>query len=203
MSPKAMKTKQQVVSEFRRTEIIRSARKVFARRGFAHAIVDEIATEAEVAKGTIYLYFKSKMEIYQAVLDHDMNAVKRDTLDRVEAAVTLREKIRAFILSRLENAEASKDFFRIMDSESGGLSYTRSQYRDWLREPVERLATFIQKASAANEIRSIDAEKVAWLVVDMTRGTIQRRFLTQAKTPPAADADFLLDLIWSAIAVHP
>jgi AcrR family transcriptional regulator len=71
-----MKTKQQVVSEFRRTEIVDAARTVFARRGFAFGIMDEIAKEAGVAKGTLYLYFRSKTEIYKAVLDHDMKTLK-------------------------------------------------------------------------------------------------------------------------------
>ncbi len=195
-----MKTKKQVVSEFRRAEIVQAARGVFARRGFARAIMDEIAGESGVAKGTLYLYFKSKIEIYKAVLDHDMKALKNDTLDRLDAAVTLRDKIRAFVLARIEKAEASKDFFRIMDSESGALSYSRSQYRDWLREPVHRLASAIEKASASGEIGSLDAEKVAWLVADMTRGTIQRRLLTQSDVLPTADADFLLDFIWPSIA---
>lgn len=58
----AMKTKQQVVSEFRRTAIVDAARTVFARKGFARGIMDEIANEAKMAKGTVYLYFRSKKE---------------------------------------------------------------------------------------------------------------------------------------------
>jgi TetR/AcrR family fatty acid metabolism transcriptional regulator len=130
-----MKTKQQVVSEFRRTEIVDAARTVFARRGFAHGIMDEIAKEAGVAKGTLYLYFRSKTEIYRAVLDHDMRALKESTLGRLDAAKGLRDKIRAFALGRIERGEVNREFFRIMDSEGGALSYTRSQYRDWLRLP--------------------------------------------------------------------
>jgi AcrR family transcriptional regulator len=195
-----MKTKQQVVSEFRRAEIVGAARTVFARRGFEHAIMDEIAREAGVAKGTLYLYFRSKTEIYKAVLDHDMKVLKKSTLDRVEAATNLKDKIRAFALARIEKAEANKDFFRIMDSESGALTYTRSQYRDWVREPVHRLASAIEAASSQGEIRRLDPEKIAWLVADMTRGTIQRRLLLQSDAPPADDAEFLLDFVWSSLA---
>lgn len=198
-----MKTKQQVVSEFRRAEIIDAARTVFARRGFAFGIMDEVAKEAGVAKGTLYLYFQSKTDIYKAVLDHDMKTLKKSTLDRIDAAKSLREKIRAFALARLERAEANKEFFRIMDSESGSLSYTRSQYRDWLREPVNRLASAIEKASEQGEIRRLDPEKTAWLIADMTRGTIQRRLLSQDEAPPARAAEFLLDFIWTALAARP
>ena len=195
-----MKTKQQVVSEFRRTEIVDAARTVFARWGFAQGIMDEIAKEAGVAKGTLYLYFRSKTEIYKAVLDHDMKTLKASTLDRIDAAKSLKEKIRTFALARIERAEANKEFFRIMDSEGSALTYTRSQYRDWLREPVQRLAAAIEKASEQGKIRSMDAEKTAWLIADMTRGTIQRRLLSQSETAPAADADFLLNFIWASLA---
>lgn len=198
-----MKNKQQVVTEFRRTEIVQAARTVFARRGFALGIMDEIAKEAGVAKGTLYLYFRSKTEIYKAVLDHDMRALKRNTLDRLDSANGLKDKIRAFALARIEKAEANKEFFRIMDSESGALSYTRSQYRDWLREPVHRLGAAIEQAVDKREIRRLDPEKIAWLVVDMIRGTIQRRLLAASDTPPATDAEFLVDFIWAALAATP
>jgi TetR/AcrR family fatty acid metabolism transcriptional regulator len=198
-----MKNKKQVVLEFRRAEIIDAARTVFARRGFALGIMDEIAKEAGVAKGTLYLYFRSKDEVFKAVLDHDMKNLKEGTLKCLDEAKGLKEKIRAFALVRLERAEANKEFFRIMDSERGAHSYTRSQYRDWLREPVLRLASAIGKATEKGRIRGVDAEKTAWLIVDMTRGTIQRRLLSQGETPVAADAEFLLDFIWSSLTLKP
>jgi len=190
-----MKTKQQVVAEFRRREILDAARSVFARTGFARGIMDAIAKEAGIAKGTVYLYFRSKKEIYRAVLNHDMAFLNQDTLERIDAARNLKDKIRAFTLARLENAEAKKEFFRIMDTEPGSLSFTRSQYRDWLREPVLRLASAIEEASRRGEIRQVSSEKVAWIIADMTRGTIQRRLLAETNIPPTQESDFLLSFI--------
>jgi AcrR family transcriptional regulator len=194
-----MKTKQQVVSEFRRKAIMDAARTVFARKGFARGIIDEIADEAGIAKGTVYLYFRSKKQIYKAVLDQDMAFVKASTLERIDAAGNLKDKIRAFTLARIENAETRKEFFRIMDTESESLSVTRSQYREWLREPVLRIASAIEDASSRGEIGSVPSEKVAWVIADMTRGTIQRRLLGQCETQPIEDSEFLLGFIWAAL----
>jgi AcrR family transcriptional regulator len=194
-----MKTKQQVVSEFRRGEILAAARKVFARGGFDAGILDEIAKEAGVAKGTLYLYFRNKTDIYKAVLDHDMKALKESTLERLDMATGLENKIRAFVMVRLERAEENREFFRIMDSDSRSLTYTRSQYRDWLREPVMRLAEAIEAAGRKGEIARLDPEKAAWLIVDMTRGTIQRSYLASHNEPPVSEAEFLLDFIWAAL----
>jgi AcrR family transcriptional regulator len=197
-----MKTKQQVVSEFRRAKIVDAARSIFARKGFARGIMDEIAKEAGIAKGTIYLYFRSKEEIYKAVMDRDMEFLNKITLERMDAAVNLEGKIRAFTLTRLENGEARKEFFRIMDSESGNFGLTRSQYRDWLRLPVLRLASAIEDASQRGEIRRMPSEKLAWIIADMTRGTIQRRLLGQNDTAPTEDSEFLSSFIWAALAIR-
>lgn len=165
--------------------------------------MDEIAREAGIAKGTLYLYFRSKDEIFKAVLDRDMKNLKESTLKRLDDAKGLKEKIRAFALVRIESAEANKEFFRIMDSDRGAHSYTRSQYRDWLREPVSRLASAIGKAAEKGKIRGVDAEKTAWLIVDMTRGTIQRRLISQGETRLTTEVEFLLDFIWSSLALKP
>ncbi len=86
-----------------------------------------------------------------------------------------------------------------MDSEGGGLTYTRSQYRDWLREPVLRLALAIEKAAEQGKIRRVDSEKIAWLIADMTRGTIQRRLMSRSDSAPEADAEFLLEFVWASL----
>jgi AcrR family transcriptional regulator len=195
-----MATKKQIVTEFRRREIVDAARSIFAREGFANGVMDDIAKEAKIAKGTLYLYFRSKKEVYRAVLDEDMETLKRTTIERIDAAKTLREKVKAFILTRFENAEAKREFFQIMDSEFGGASFTRSQYRSWLAEPVVHLAAAIKDESESGEIRAVPAEKVAWMIADMTRGIIQRSLLGQPRSPLNEEAEILLNFVWAALA---
>ena len=82
------KTKQEVVAEFRSAEILDAARRVFARKGFAGASVDEIAEAAGLAKGTIYIYFHSKRELYLAALHQGIAGLMEETRRNVEAART-------------------------------------------------------------------------------------------------------------------
>jgi AcrR family transcriptional regulator len=197
------KNKQQVITEFRRREILDAARKIFARKGFADGIVDDIAAEAGIAKGTIYLYFPSKKSIYKSLLQNDMEALKGGMLGRMDAAPTLRRKIVEFVLARLEYAEANREFFRIMDTQPANLSYTRSQYRDWLQEPVQHLAAAIETAVKRGEVSRVPAEKTAWAVADLSRGTIVRRLLGPVDAPLAEDAAFIADLIWAFLRLAP
>ncbi|MBX2990495.1 MAG: TetR/AcrR family transcriptional regulator [Bacteroidetes bacterium] len=53
--------------EHRREEIVTAAEKIFFEKGLATATMDEIAEAAELSKGTLYLYYKSKEDLYLAV----------------------------------------------------------------------------------------------------------------------------------------
>ncbi len=53
--------------ERRRQQIVVAAKKVFSDKGFNRATMDDIANEAEVSPGTLYLYFKNKEDIYASL----------------------------------------------------------------------------------------------------------------------------------------
>ena len=56
----------------RREQILEAAYQLFHESGFSAATMDQIAERAELAKGTLYLYFKSKEEVYYALLDRGL-----------------------------------------------------------------------------------------------------------------------------------
>ena len=56
----------------KRAAILRAAIKVFARNGYFNSKVSDVAGEARIADGTVYLYFKSKDEILHSIFDQAM-----------------------------------------------------------------------------------------------------------------------------------
>jgi AcrR family transcriptional regulator len=201
-SVKSMKTKKQVVSEFRQSEIIEAARKVFAEKGYIAATVDEIAALAALAKGTIYVYFDSKEQIYNAVLENDLDALRALTLEKIAAAETTRAKIAAYVNARFKYCEERRDFFRIMYIEpSGSPVLSKAKAREWLREPVRQLTAAIESAIAKQQIHAWPAEMLAWTVADLTSGALQRRLSDTPRTTARQDADFLIKFIDAALGV--
>ena len=195
-----IKTKKQVVSEFRQSEIISAARKVFAEKGYMAATVDEIAAEAALAKGTIYVYFDSKEQIYNAVLENDLDALRARTLEQIAAAGAAREKISAYVNARFKYCEERRDFFRIMYIEpSSSPVLSKAKAREWLREPVHQLAVAIESAIAQKLISPWPPELLAWTVADLTTGALQRRLAGTPTTTAREDADFLIEFINAAL----
>ncbi|MGB9595247.1 MAG: TetR/AcrR family transcriptional regulator, partial [Candidatus Poribacteria bacterium] len=59
----------------RRNEILQAARKVFASKDYSSATIDDIAAEAELSKGTIYLYFNSKADLFLSTFEMGMEQI--------------------------------------------------------------------------------------------------------------------------------
>ena len=64
-----MNLKNDDVVQDKRTEILEAAELIFTSRGYAAARMDDIAEAAGVAKGTLYLYFSSKQELFVSLLE--------------------------------------------------------------------------------------------------------------------------------------
>jgi AcrR family transcriptional regulator len=199
----SIKTKKQVVSEFRQSEIIAAARNVFAEKGYIAATVDEIAALAALAKGTIYVYFDSKEQIYNAVLENDLDALRALTLEKIAAAETAKEKISAYVNARFKYCEERRDFFRIMYIEpSGSPVLSKTKAREWLREPVRQLTAAIENAIQEKQMHAWPAETLAWTVADLTSGALQRRLSATPTTTARQDADFLIKFIDAALGTN-
>lgn len=78
-----------------RSRILKSAREIFFRDGFTEASLDEIASRAEMGKGTLYRHFESKAELYVAVLAENGTAFEERMREAVPAESPAIEKIRA------------------------------------------------------------------------------------------------------------
>src|SRR5262245_19094480 len=63
-----MSGKRQVARDERRASLIAAAQRVFAQKGYHAATVDDITRAANVGKGTFYLYFQEKREVYYEVI---------------------------------------------------------------------------------------------------------------------------------------
>lgn len=197
--PAAKKKKQQVVGEFRRGSILEAARTLFSRHGYEQSSIEAIAHEAGIAKGTVYLYYRSKQLLYKAVLEHNMHQMRTETLVRTDAAEGLRGKIAAFVAARMLYAARRRDFYRILESAHPNMAMLRTQYREFLREPVERIEQALNEALEAGLIRPQPTAKTAWFIYDLTRGTIQRRLYEKDEAPLETDAAQLVDFIWASL----
>src|SRR6185369_3709554 len=89
--------------------ILRSAIKVFASSGFFNAKVADVAREAGVADGTVYLYFKNKDDILVSIFNHSMDEALGAGRKRLEEVSDPREKLKRIVHAHLHNLGRDRD----------------------------------------------------------------------------------------------
>ncbi len=78
----------------RRAAILEAARALFAEKGLLASTIDEVAERAEVAKGTIYLYFKSKEDMLSALLDEGLALVGQRFIEAIDPSLPADQNLR-------------------------------------------------------------------------------------------------------------
>src|SRR6187549_3853455 len=102
--------KTDVVTDFRRAQVIAAARERFTKHGLAGTTMDGIAQAAGVAKGTVYLYYRSKEDIFRQILDEDLAHLQEETVPLIGGAGSIEDKLRGFFLGTLGFFDRKKDF---------------------------------------------------------------------------------------------
>ena len=100
--------------------LIDVARQLFARMGVRNTTMNDIATASKRGRRTLYTYFKSKDEIYQAVVQEELDHIRRSLEDVLKSDLSPDEKLITFIYTRLDaikesvsrNGSLRADFFR-------------------------------------------------------------------------------------------
>ena len=101
----------------KRERILRSATKIFARKGFYNAKISEIAREAGVADGTIYLYFKNKDEILITIFEESVGEIIRRFRKRLQEIPDPADQIREFSRLHLEIVKTNPDLASVLQLE--------------------------------------------------------------------------------------
>jgi len=104
----------------KRAMILRAATRVFARNGYFNSKVADIARAAEVADGTVYLYFKSKEEILHSIFDQNMAEAIAAGRKLIENLDDPRQKLRRIAKLHLERLGADRDLAVVFQVELRG-----------------------------------------------------------------------------------
>jgi AcrR family transcriptional regulator len=107
----------------RREQILRVARDVFAKRGYHQATIDDIVARAGVARGTFYLYFDDKREVFSELIDRFATqltqAIQRIVTDDPENPVV--EQVRANIRIILRTCLVERAMTKILFTDAAGV----------------------------------------------------------------------------------
>jgi AcrR family transcriptional regulator len=155
--------------EARPAEIVEAALAVFAEKGFRAARIDEVAARAGISKGTLYLYFSSKEELFKAVVRQAL----LPNLARVEQMLAAHpgsaaERIRAVLGQIGRLLQGSRIFVipKLVIAEAGNFpELARFYHQEVIRRGLGLLGAEIERGIARGEFRPVDTRDGARLLV--------------------------------------
>ena len=196
-----MPTKKQVVEEFRCRAISDAAMRVVARKGLAQATVDDIAREAGVAKGTLYLYFHSRDEI----IEKTIGAAVDGLLDRLRlaardaAAEPFARALERVLTAQFAYFDEHRAFFRLY---FGAGEYSEDRRLRRTRRSRAHLAVFVEllrRGRRRGDLANVDAARAAVAITGAAREVILRRIREKRPPLPARDARFLAGIFGAGL----
>lgn len=186
----------------RLASIMVAAEKVFSERGYYKARMEDIAEAAELAKGTLYFYFKSKDEIYLHLLEREAQKVHAEIQCRITETSTFIEALEQTISFYLEYFEKNHGFLKMFLPCMCG--FIRFGGEDTLRKSTksyESHGEFIRetlKKKISKEHLPFSLEGLLNLIKTLQIG-IGIKLLEGNKAEAKSAAGFFLDLIKRAM----
>jgi len=107
-----------VVKEEVRVHIVGIARRIFTRLGFRKTTMEEIARASQMGKSSIYYYFKSKEEIFRAVVEFEAILLKERLNRIISKNNSPPERLKAYILFRLHHVRTLENFYEALNEET-------------------------------------------------------------------------------------
>lgn len=173
--------------ENRKNSILKVARKLFFERGFKSVTVDLIAEKAEVSKGSIYLYFDSKEEIYTQILISANIERHKEMENFTKQEGTPSELLLSFARNYVDFFLDNNELFRILMTfmlQSENMNLTEEQNAQLIHttnENVIAISDILQKGMNSGEfIPDIDARQLRNAVWGMLNGIISLYIYTGA-----------------------
>ena len=135
-----------IVKNHKYHQILEAAVKVFARQGFHQSTIAQIAKEAGVADGTIYLYFKNKDDILVQFFSFRAKQVFESFREEVDRAETSSDKLRNLVRRHLAEFQRDRDgavVYQVETHQNSRLAESQikemsKMYRDLISEIVEK-----------------------------------------------------------------
>ena len=167
----------------RRRSILMAAKSVFAAKGYHAAWVADIVDEAGIARGTFYLYFKSKQDVFAALMDYTFELLR----ERLIAIPT--DEPEQILISLLGNIDRAKEFFsdepelaRVIMSEATSPNPESSERVQEIKDALAaRLVELIRQWQEVGILKQLDAHIVTYCFLGAIRELIEQSLLGRAE----------------------
>ena len=157
--------------------ILNSAIKVFSKKGFEAARMEDIAKTAKLSVGGVYWYYKSKEEIIIAIMEQLIDKDVKDLSALLEAEGSVRARLEAYISLSIEAAQEYIPITYELYSLAHRNAKVKNHIRAFLQTYHGVLEQFIQQGIDRREFKSVNARETALTLAAIYEGALELNML--------------------------
>ena len=185
--------------------MLAAALDLFSRKGYGNVSMQEIAEKAEFAIGTLYKFFKSKEDLYQALVREQAEKFHTRIMEAFQSSEDEVEKLRNFLKVKGETFRANAATIRIYFSETQGARHNvlagfDAEMRRKHEEFLQVLATIFEKGMDHGRFRRIAEPYYLAVALEGATNAFLLLWLDQPGGHPALDdPDTILDIFFKGL----
>jgi AcrR family transcriptional regulator len=149
----------------KRKAILRAASRLLAQRPFQEVLLEDVAAAAKVAKGTVYLYFNSKEQLYLSLMQESFEPLVRELKERASSADSAWDALQSVVRQLIEFADgqpAFREMLRVTTIES-----REAVLRTSIEQVVSLIEGLLAHGQKNGEFAECDSAITAHLVLGM------------------------------------
>jgi len=184
----------------KRESIIEVASKTFGEKGYSLTTIDEITKKAGIGKGTFYIYFKNKDDLFYAIVEENFNNFLNEVKTEIEKIDNFFARLKKFIEMYLLHHEKNYFLFKILVQEKPSLKrgefikFWNTFFSKW-----DFLKNEILKQIKEGTLKKLDPDDIMYSFLGILHGNIHRWLLSGRQYSLSKKTDTVYELFINGI----
>lgn len=187
-------------------EIINGGKELFKRYGFKKTTMEDIAKAVGKSKSALYYYYKTKEEIFEAILNEDIRRHQQVVSEEMKLAATAAEKFRVFVKGMLSNVKEKAEGYSVFRAElyesARNILEIAEEKDRFVEHLLKDILLFGIRTGELKPMQSVEMDVWVNLVHWSLKEVGKRLFLGEKHDFFLGQMDFLADSLFFGIAAE-
>jgi AcrR family transcriptional regulator len=186
-----------------RSKVIKTAGQIFSRYGFRKTTMEEIARELKMGKSSIYYYFESKEEIFEAVVLHEANVLRNELTTAIKSVESPVDKMKNYVFVRMRAFEKLSNYYNaIFDKNLDHFDFIEKIRSRYDREELAILRLIIWHGKRKKVFNVRNSEYTALAVQTTLKGLEVPLFWKKKEVDIGNRLNAILDVLFNGILMR-
>jgi len=185
-----------------RKKIVVTSGQIFSRFGFKKTTMDEIAKALKTGKSSIYYYYKSKEEIFEAVVLYEANLLRNELTRTIKSVDSPVEKMRNYVFVRMKAFEKLANYYNaIFDINLNHFDFVENIRSRYDREELAILRLILYDGARKKVFSVVNSEYTALAVQTTLKGLEVPLFWKKKEDNIELRLNAVLDVLFNGILI--